>query len=252
MREKLPGVTRPGLSRYDSGMPSQLTTIGFDADDTLWHNERFYEQTEARFRDLLADYAAAPRLAERLLAAERRNLSFYGFGIKGFTLSMIETAIEVTEGRVPARIVGQILEAGREMLRHPVEVLPAAVEALEALAPTHTLILITKGDLFDQERKVAASGLGDFFDGVEIVSDKTVDTYDRIFARHGDGPEHALMVGNSLRSDVVPALRAGAWGVYVPHEHVWSIEHDEEPHGDPRYRRIDGLGELASVVREIG
>jgi len=233
-------------------MTQALTTIGFDADDTLWHNMKFYGLTEARFAALLRDYAAAPDLAARLLAAERKNLRLYGFGIKGFTLSMIETAIEVTDGKVPARVLGEILEAGREMLGHPVEILPHAREAVEALAGSHRLVLITKGDLFDQERKIAASGLGEHFSGIEIVSDKTADTYARIFARYGDGPDHALMVGNSLKSDVVPALEAGAWGVHVPHEIDWAIEHEDEPAAAPRYRRISDLSGLAGLVAEIG
>ena len=248
-----PGWPQPSWALFGSDHgPENLTTIGFDADDTLWHNMKFYDLTEARFAALLKDYAEPRDLAERLLAAERKNLKLYGFGIKGFTLSMIETAVEVTEGKVPARVVGDILAAGREMLSHPVETLPYARMTLEALAPTHKLVLITKGDLFDQERKVAASGLGDYFDGVEIVSDKRAYTYKRIFARHGDGPETALMVGNSLKSDVVPALEAGSWGVYVPHEISWAIDHEAEPEGDPRYRRITDLGELAGVVAEIG
>ena len=233
-------------------MTRNLTTIGFDADDTLWHNMRFYEQTEARFATLLAEYAEPATLAERLLAAEGRNIRLYGFGIKGFTLSMIETAIEVTDGRVPAAVLRDVLEAGREMLSHPVETLPFARQTLAALAPDYRLILVTKGDLFDQERKIAASGLGDFFAGVEIVSDKTAETYARVFARHGDGPGQALMVGNSLRSDVVPALTAGAWGVHVPHEHEWSIEAAAEPREAPRYRRIADLGALEALVRAIG
>lgn len=231
---------------------AQLTTIGFDADDTLWHNMKFYTLTEARFTALLSAYAAAPHLAERLLAAERRNLNLYGFGIKGFTLSMVETAIEVTAGKVPARVIADILAAGREMLGHPVETLPFARETLEALAGDYRLLLITKGDLFDQERKVAASGLGAYFADVEIVSDKTAATYERIFTRHGDGADHAMMIGNSLKSDVVPALQVGAWGVYLPHEFTWAIEHEEEPVTQPRYRRIDGLAEVARLVAEIG
>jgi len=242
-------VSRP--ARYLSRMSQTLTTIGFDADDTLWHNMKFYDLTEARFAALLRDYAEPQDLAARLLAAERKNLKLYGFGIKGFTLSMIETAIEVTGGKIPASVVGDILDAGRDMLSHPVEPLPFAREALEALAPSYRLVLITKGDLFDQERKVAASGLGDYFAGVEIVSDKTADTYARIFARHGDGADHALMVGNSLKSDVVPALKSGAWGVYVPFEIEWAMEREDEPSGDSRYRRIADLSGLATVIAEI-
>jgi putative hydrolase of the HAD superfamily len=229
-----------------------LTTIGFDADDTLWQNERFFRLTEQRFAELLGDHAEPGHLSERLLEAEKRNLRLYGFGIKGFTLSMIETAIEVTDGRVPASVIEQILAAGREMLSHPVETLPGARETLERIAGTHRILLITKGDLFDQERKLAQSGLGELFDGVEIVSDKQRDTYARIFARHGDGPERSMMVGNSLKSDVVPAIEAGGWGVHVPHELTWVFEHVEPPTGHPRFLAIDHLGELAAIVEAIG
>ncbi|MGG7644854.1 HAD family hydrolase [Rhodovulum sp. YNF3179] len=228
-----------------------LTTIGFDADDTLWQNERFFRITQERFKALLAEYAGPDHLDQRLLAAERRNLGHYGFGIKGFTLSMIETAIEVTEDRVPAAVIREIMEAGREMLRHPIELLPRAAEAVAALAPHYRLVLITKGDLLDQERKLAQSGLGDMFDAVEIVSDKTPETYMRAFSVHGGGPAHAMMVGNSLRSDIVPAIRAGAWGVFVPHDLTWEVEHDTAPESEPRFLQLGDLGELPDLVREI-
>ena len=230
---------------------ASLTTIGFDADDTLWQNEQFFRMTEARFAELLADFAEADHLTERLIEAEKRNLARYGFGIKGFTLSMIETAIEVTEGRVPARVIGEILEAGREMLVHPVETLPHVTETLERLAPDYRIVLITKGDLFDQERKLAQSGLGDFFDAVEIVSDKQRETYERILARHGDGAARAMMVGNSLRSDVVPALEDGSYGVFVPHDLTWAYERIEPPAAAPRFREIVHLGELPGLVAQI-
>ena len=229
-----------------------LTTIGFDADDTLWQNEQFFRMSEARFAQLLADHADPEHLGARLLEAEKRNLAHYGCGIKGFTLSMVETAIEVTEGRVPAATIGAILDIGREMLSHPVETLEGARETLEELAETHRLVLITKGDLFDQERKLAASGLGELFDAVEIVSDKAAETYRRIFARHGDGPERAMMVGNSLKSDVVPAIEAGGWGVYVPHDLTWVLEHVEPPVGNARFREAPKLTEVPAIIREIG
>ena len=146
-----------------------LTTIGFDADDTLWQNEQFYRLTELQFTELLADHAASEVISARLLEAEKRNLRHYGFGIKGFTLSMIETAIEITEGNVPANVIAQILDIGRDLLAHPVETLPHVRQTLEALSGKYLLVLITKGDLFDQERKLAQSGLGDLFDAVEIV-----------------------------------------------------------------------------------
>jgi putative hydrolase of the HAD superfamily len=231
---------------------SALTAIGFDADDTLWHNEQFYRMTEERFAALLAGHAEAAHLSARLLEAERRNLQHYGFGIKGFTLSMIETAIEVTDGRVPASIIREILEAGREMLSHPVETLPHVRETLEQLAGSYRIILITKGDLFDQERKLAQSGLGELFDAVEIVSDKTVTTYERVFTRHGDGPGRSMMVGNSLKSDVVPAIKAGSWGVYVPHSVTWVLEHAEAPVEEPRFKQLVHLGELMDLLRQLG
>jgi putative hydrolase of the HAD superfamily len=229
-----------------------LTTIGFDADDTLWQNEQFYRLTETHFTELLSDYAEGAVVSDRLLAAEKRNLQHYGFGIKGFTLSMIETAIEITEGNVPASVIAQILDTGRDLLSHPVETLPEVRETLAALADHYLLVLITKGDLFDQERKLAQSGLGDFFHAVEIVSDKTAVTYRRIFSKIGGGPERAMMVGNSLKSDIVPAIAAGSYGVFVPHELTWVLEHVEEPTEAPRFRKIERLGELRGVIDSLG
>ena len=230
---------------------NRLTTIGFDADDTLWQNEQFYRMTETRFAELLGEHIDTPGLSKRLLAAAQRNLGVYGFGIKSFTLSMIETAVEVTNGKVSGEVVGKILEIGREMLSHPIETLPDAREAVEALTGRYRIVLITKGDLIDQERKLAQSGLGELFDGVEIVSDKKAETYRRAFARHGDGAEHAMMIGNSLKSDVLPALAAGAWGVFVPHELTWAAEHADEPEAHPRFRKIERLSELSGVIAAI-
>ncbi|AWD22844.1 HAD family hydrolase [Fuscovulum blasticum] len=228
-----------------------ITTIGFDADDTLWQNEAYFRLTQDRFADLLAPYAAPDHLHDRLLAAERRNIGAYGFGVKGFTLSMIETAIEVTEGRVPASVISELLGTGRAMLDHPVELLPGARETVAALAGDFRILLITKGDLLHQERKLAQSGLGDLFDAVEIVSDKTPDIYARIFARHGTGAGQALMAGNSLKSDVLPPLAAGAYGVYVPHGLTWALEAAEEPVGNPRYARLDSLTGLPAHLRAL-
>ncbi|MCF1707604.1 HAD family hydrolase [Tabrizicola sp. J26] len=228
-----------------------ITAIGFDADDTLWQNETFFRMTQDRFRALLADHADPDHLSERLLAAERRNLGHYGFGIKGFVLSMIETAIEVTDRRVPAAIIEELLAAGREMLAHPIELLPHARAAVEAMAATHRVILVTKGDLLDQERKLAQSGLGDLFHAVEIVSDKTPEVYARVFARHGTGADEAVMVGNSLKSDVLPVIAAGGWGVFVPHPLTWSYEAAEAPGDNPRFHEIADLGALPDLVRAL-
>ena len=228
-----------------------ISTIGFDADDTLWQNEQFFRLTEKHLAALLSDHAEEAHVSQRLLEAETRNLQFYGFGIKGFTLSMIETAIEVTDGNVPAQVIRDILDVGRLMHSHPVETLPYAQETLKRLAGRYRIVLITKGDLFDQERKLAQSGLGDFFDAVEIVSDKTAATYARIFARHDGGAAAAMMVGNSLKSDVVPALLAGSWGVHVPHQLTWQLEHAEPPSHEPRFRQLPHLGELAPLIENL-
>jgi putative hydrolase of the HAD superfamily len=228
-----------------------LTTIGFDADDTLWQNERFFRLTEDHFVSLLADHAEANDLRNKLLEAERRNLELYGFGIKGFTLSMVETAVSITKGKVPAEIIAAILEAGREMLSHPVETLPHARETLERLAQSYRLVLITKGDLFDQERKLTQSGLGDLFHAVEIVSGKQPATYSSIFNRHGDGAARSMMVGNSLKSDIVPALQAGGWGVYIPHDLTWVLERAEPPVDEPRFRQVAHLGELPGLLARL-
>ena len=232
-------------------MAADLTTIGFDADDTLWQNETFFRLTQERFTALLADYAARDHLEERLLAAERRNLGHYGFGIKGFVLSMIETAIEVTDHKVPASVIAELLAAGQEMLRHPIELLPHAREVVAELYAAHRLVLITKGDLLDQERKLAQSGLGEMFDAVEIVSDKTPATYHSAFGRHGDGPDRAMMVGNSMKSDVRPALEAGAWGVFVPHGLTGVLEHAEAPVAHARFHELPDLSALPALVASV-
>lgn len=232
-------------------MCDMLTTIGLDADDTLWQNEAFFRLTQDRFVRLLADHADPDHLTERLEAAERRNLGHYGFGVKGFTLSMIETAIEVTEGRVPTAVIGELIAAGREMLEHPIELLPHVRATVTALAADYRVVMITKGDLLDQERKLAQSGIGDLFDAVEIVSDKTPDAYRTIFARHGTGADQAMMVGNSLKSDVIPALLAGAWGVHVPHGLTWALEVADPPKDHRRFHALKSLGELPDLVSSL-
>jgi putative hydrolase of the HAD superfamily len=228
-----------------------LSLIGFDADDTLWQNESFFRLTQDRFAELLVDHADPDHLHDRLLAAERRNLGHYGYGVKGFVLSMIETAIEVTDGRVPASVIAEVMAAGRDMLRHPIELLPHAAEVVSALAATHRVVLITKGDLLDQERKLAQSGLGDLFHGVEIVSDKTPEVYAALFARHGALAESTMMVGNSLKSDVLPVLDLGGWGVHVPHGLTWALEHAEPPLGHARFRPLPDLGALPALVADL-
>ncbi|ABD56803.1 HAD family hydrolase [Jannaschia sp. CCS1] len=232
-------------------MGEGLSVIGFDADDTLWQNESFFRLTEDKFAELLADFAEGAHLRERLLALETKNIGHYGFGIKGFMLSMIETAVEVTEGRVDGSVISKILEMGQDMLRHPIHLLPHVEETLGTLSDRYPLVLITKGDLLHQEQKLAASGLGDLFAGVEIVSAKLPSTYDTAFSVHGVGPKHAMMVGNSMKSDIRPALDAGAFAVYVPHGLTWELEHTETPVGHPRYHELPDLGGLIDLIETV-
>lgn len=232
-------------------MSRKILTVGLDADDTLWHNETFFKLTQTRFRALLQDFADPDHLSERLLAAEKRNLHRYGYGIKGFTLSMIETAIEVTDKRVPATVIAQILDAGQEMLAHPVDLLDGVRETVETLAEHHRLVLITKGDLLDQERKIAASGIDHLFAAVEVVSHKTPATYTRIFAEHGSSPDTSLMAGNSLKSDVLPAIEAGGHGVFIPFAEAWELEHAEPPEAHPRYHTLDALSDLPALLQKL-
>jgi putative hydrolase of the HAD superfamily len=225
-----------------------ITTVGLDADDTLWHNETIFRLTHDRFVDLLADHADRAALESRLAETEARNLRLYGYGVKGFTLSMIETAMDLTGGEAPAAVVREILAAGRDMLGHPVEPLPGVDAALAALSERYRLVLITKGDLLDQERKLAASGLGDLFAAVEIVSEKDRRTYERVFARHGTGAAEAVMAGNSVRSDVLPALDAGAFAVHVPYHITWAHEVAEAPVEHPRFGLLDSLAALPGWI----
>ena len=230
------------------GIGMSITTVGLDADDTLWHNETIFRLTHDRFVALLADHADPATLQARLAETEQRNLRLYGYGIKGFTLSMIETAMELTGGEAPASVVREILAAGREMLGHPVETLPGVDEALALLSDSYRLILITKGDLLDQERKLAASGLGDLFAAVEIVSEKNRGTYDRVFARHGTGADEAVMAGNSMKSDVLPALEAGAFAVHIPYAITWAHELADAPADHPRYGKLDSIEQLPGWI----
>jgi putative hydrolase of the HAD superfamily len=228
-----------------------IDLIGFDADDTLWQNEAYFRLSQARFSDLLKDHAETDDLAARLLQVEKRNLGRYGFGVKGFVLSMIETAIEVTQGRVPAPVIAELLAAGREMLEQPIELLPHVQSTVETLAADHPLVLITKGDLLDQERKLAQSGLGGLFAGVEILSDKTPQTYSQVFDRHGTPPDRAMMVGNSLKSDILPVLSLGGTGVHVPHGLSWALDLADPPEGHPRFHQLDSMAGLADLVKTV-
>jgi putative hydrolase of the HAD superfamily len=234
-------------------LPAVIDLVAFDGDDTLWHNESVFSITQAQFGQLMAPYGDGAALESRLFATQMRNLGLFGYGVKSFTLSMIETAIELTDGAVAARDIQAIIDAGRAMLEHPVELLDGAVEAIERVAAEHRVILVTKGDLFDQESKLARSGLGDRFAAVDVVSEKDEATYRRVLARHGVAPERFVMVGNSGRSDVLPVLGIGGWSVHVPYPITWAHEHVEEAALVPRdrYHRIASLAELPAVLAAV-
>jgi putative hydrolase of the HAD superfamily len=230
-------------------MATRNLVIGFDADDTLWHNESIFEKTHERYRALLARYHDAGTVERTLFATEMRNLDLYGYGVKGFTLSAIETAIQLTAGKIRADEIQQLIGLGREMLSHPVEVLEGVTETLAHLAQHHRLLVITKGDLRDQERKLAKSGLAESFERVEIVSEKNELTYANIFRRHQIAAEEFLMVGNSLKSDILPVLALGGAGAHIPYHLTWTAERVENvPIAEGRFFRLKSLRELPDVV----
>jgi len=230
---------------------STLTTIGFDADDTLWHHERFYQLTQERFADLLRDHADRHHLEEHLTAAERRNIKHYGFGVKGFTLSMIETAIEVTNGNIDADRIAQILTFAKDQLSQPTELLPGVEATLAALQGRYELLLVTKGDLFDQESKIARSGLAERFDAIDVVPEKDPDIYRRVLRRNRIDPQEFLMIGNSVRSDVLPVLAIGGQAALVPYDLTWELERAEPPKAHDGYWELDHIGQVPDLVARL-
>ncbi len=230
-------------------MPIRL--ICLDADDTLWHNMRHFAVAEQALFAMLQPFADAHVARETLDACEARNLKLYGYGAKGFTLSMIETAVELAGESLSRDLVATILKAGQELLAHPVILFDNVADTLAALAERGRLVLVTKGDLLHQEAKLAASGLGDVFSGIEIVSDKKADTFRRLFATYDVAPEQAVMAGDSMRSDVLPALEAGAWAAYIPQEGAWSHEQGKAPEAHPHFRQLAALADLPGWIDGI-
>jgi putative hydrolase of the HAD superfamily len=205
-------------------MSGSSLVIGFDGDDTLWHNEQLFADTQHQLRELLGHYGDMATIDSKLLEIERRNLTIFGYGVKGFILSMIETAIEISDSRVSARDIHQIVMMGKALLEHPTELLDGVSDVVEDLATRHRLILVTKGDLLHQETKIAASGLADLFWQIEIVSEKDPATYRRLLDRHAVSPSDFVMIGNSVASDVLPVLALGGRAVHVPYHITWALE----------------------------
>jgi putative hydrolase of the HAD superfamily len=226
--------------------------IAFDADDTLWHTEHLYSEAKRKLAALLARYTDTSTLDASLDAIEIGNLDVYGYGVKSFTLSMIEAAVTLTEGRITGDEILQIVGLAREMLTTDVRLLDHVDETLRALAATHPLMVITKGDASEQVPKLARAGLLDTFPYVEVVGSKTEEVYRRLLAKHAITPERFLMVGNSLKSDILPVLALGGTGVYIPSDILWAHEHvDDPPNGHARYFELAHIGELPALVRRL-
>jgi putative hydrolase of the HAD superfamily len=219
-----------------------IEVVGLDGDDTLWRNEEYFAVSQEMFRAIVEPYLDRDLDVDGELASrERANLELFGYGIKGFTLSMLETAIEITEGRIPVAQLQVLLDRGKEMLSHPVELLDGVADTIAALSADYRLVLVTKGDLFHQEQKVARSGLAELFWRVEIVAEKDESTYERLLARHEVEPPSFVMVGNSVRSDVLPVLAIGARAVHIPYEITWAHELAEHDGSVPTLASISQL-----------
>lgn len=226
--------------------------IAFDADDTLWENEKYYHTGQVKLAELLSDYLTYDEVQAELLKTETDNMPWYGYGIKAFGLSMIETAIRVSKGAVGSKEVAVILDHLRSMLEQQTQVLPGVLETLEMLKHDYHLLVITKGDILDQERKLSLSGLQDYFMAYDVVSDKKDDTYKQILSRYSIEPSQFVMVGNSLRSDILPVVKLGGHGVYIPHHFTWEHEviNDVNPHQDG-FIQIEKMQELPEVIQQI-
>lgn len=237
------------MGGYTAPMPT-IRMVGFDADDTLWHSETYFQAAHAEFERILGRYVdlADAGVHERLLATERENIRLFGYGAKGMTLSMIETAIALSGERISAADLHRIVALGKSILQHPVELLPGVREAVAAVAATHRVVLITKGDLFHQERKVAASGLSDLFQRIEIVSEKDEASYARLLREFEVEAGGFAMVGNSLKSDIAPVLALGGWGIHVPYPLVWALERAEVDPAHPRFASVEHASAVPAVL----
>ena len=229
-----------------------IALVGFDADDTLWRSQDYFDEAQAQFERIISRYVDLADVGRRLYGYEARNIAFFGYGVKGMALSMVEAAVEITDERIAATDIKRIVALAKELLRHPVELLDGVREAVEAVAARHPVVLITKGDLFHQEAKVRQSGLADLFRRIEIVSEKDPGTYARLLEEFGVPARHFLMVGNSLRSDIAPVLELGGWGVHVPYHRTWVHETEVPPiPGRARMREIAAIDRLAQAVTEL-
>ncbi|MCC8154568.1 MAG: HAD hydrolase-like protein [Tannerellaceae bacterium] len=226
----------------------KIKVIGFDADDTLWVNEIYFRETEEKLCRLLAPYREAEQIIPELYHTEMQNMHLYGYGIKAFILSVLETAIRISDGKLPGTLIQEIILMGKEQLSRPVELLDGVEDTLNALFGKYKLIVVTKGDLLDQEKKLRESGLEHLFHHVEIMSNKNEGTYHKLLNHLDIIPEEFLMVGNSLRSDILPPLALGCHAIHVPYPIIWEHEKVDEPVIHPHFRTVDTLWDIISLL----
>jgi len=233
-------------------MEDGIEVIGFDADDTLWINETYYLETEQEFCRLLSEYGEGSEISAELFRTETANMKLYGYGIKAFTLSLVETALRISNRKVPQSTIEKILALGKEQLDKPLVLLDDVRDTLAGLNRDYRLIVVTKGDLLDQERKLRKSGLETYFHHIEIMSDKKDSDYLRLLGHLDIEPGQFMMVGNSLRSDIIPVLDLGGYAVYVPFHTTWEHEHaDEESITSPRFRKVEKISQVSGIVNDI-
>jgi putative hydrolase of the HAD superfamily len=225
-----------------------LKVIAFDADDTLWVNEPYFRHTEEQFYKLLGEYSSQRGLERELLTTEIENLSFYGYGIKGFVLSMMETALKVTGNRISAEAIGKIIDLGKQMMNQPIELLEGVEHVLEALKDKYRLVVATKGDLLDQERKLKKSSISHYFHHIEVMSEKDDANYIKLIRHLDIQPDELMMIGNSLKSDIIPVLNIGSYGVHVPYHITWAHEHIDETINDEKFRSAEKITDVLAFL----
>jgi putative hydrolase of the HAD superfamily len=238
-----------GLKKRRKKLNNNIKIIAFDADDTLWQNEFFFREAERGFYALLSQYGAVDRLSKELLKTEVKNMPLYGYGIKAFTLSMIETALRVSDNKIKAVDVGKIIKIGQNLLDRPVILIDGAQEVLKKLSSKYKLVLATKGDLLDQERKLLKSGISKYLHHVEIMSDNTPQSYKKLLKYLGVQPRHFMMAGNSFKSDILPVLKIGANAVYIPHPDTWIYEH--APGKNPQNKNFTAVDKIRDILNLV-
>lgn len=225
-----------------------IQVIAFDADDTLWVNEPFFQETERKLCALLEDYLPHHTVSQELFKTQIQNLPLYGYGVKSFILSMIETSLEVSEKTISLEVIEKIIALGKEMLQKPIELLDGVEEVLQTLHSRYRLVVATKGDLLDQERKLMKSGLAHYFHHIEIMSDKRESDYQKLLKHLDIAPEEFLMIGNSLKSDVLPVLAIGGHGFHIPYHTTWAYEHIEHTIEHPHFQSFSSLREILNLL----